>query len=120
MLETPKPPRVIGDRTNMAAAAAVVADKAPDAIEFPKPIINDVDDALEDVSARLERLQILVDCNTSDLAELLSRNLPKHLQRSMFRVWTIYVTAAEKLAEIDTIVSAIVDAAHPAGQAVQA
>lgn len=81
-------------------------------IEAQPPIINDTHGALEDVSCLIERLRALMNQNIDEMQEaVIDRPVADEFQAKWINdVWMIFRLAAEKLEEIETIVSAIVEA----------
>lgn len=81
-------------------------------IEWPTPTINNIPGALEDLSLLIERLRALLSQNIDELQEVaVDRPCADENQTKwVFDVWMIFRLGAEKLGEVDTIVSALVDA----------
>jgi len=81
-------------------------------IEWPTPQINDGHGALEDVSCLIERLLALMKHNIDEMQEaVINRPVADEFQASWINnVWMIFRLADEKLQEVDTIVTAIVEA----------
>jgi hypothetical protein len=86
-------------------------EKRAAAIEPRRPLIHDVDDALENLGCQIERLAALYESNTIDFNELVldTAKLPSELQDRVYSIWMIYVLAGEKLDDVLQTVSAITD-----------
>lgn len=81
------------------------------AVQWPLPIINDPDLALEDAGCLLERLHSLLTSCCNDLHDVIHADgYPEHLQRRSYSVWMNFVTASEKADEIEGLISAIIAA----------
>lgn len=106
-----------GDREAARLRNDISTPARPPAIEWAKPVVHDLTDAMADVGCRLQRLQALFDSNTIDLADAFVHASPttftEHLAQRASNIWSIYLLAGEKLAEIDDILAAIERALPP-------
>lgn len=81
------------------------------AVQWPLPIINDPDLALQDAGCLLEYLHSLLNSCSNELGDVIHADgYPDHLQRKSYAVWMNFVTASEKADEIESLISAIISA----------
>lgn len=87
-------------------------------IEWPSPIVHDVPQALDDLSCRVERLGVVLGEAIGELHDVTT-NLPahggqveKHAVNRLHNNWLILEVAAEKLSEIERVVTATTTAAY--------
>lgn len=83
-------------------------------VEWPKPIVNDVATALDDVTARTARLRALLSTNSAALNDCLLHvslaGMPDGAREQAYSVWQVFVHAGETLSQIETLIIAIQDA----------
>lgn len=83
-------------------------------IEWPTPIINDAGAALDDVVMMIERLSTLIKFCIDEMQDaVVDRPCADEFQSSWAsEVWMVFRLAAEKLEEIDKVISAIAGTAQ--------